>query len=252
MTEEDKEKGPRLYGELAWLWPLWEDVSIYERETELFAELINNHTKINAKTILDIGCGGGKNCYGLKRHFAVTGIDISETMLTQARKLNPECEFLCGDMRDFNLDRQFDSIFMNDSILYMANKADLIAALQNACRHIKSGGVMICFAEHTRERFQQNATSVSTAQSRLKPPNMDITIVENVHDPDPEDDCFESTLLFLIRENGRLRIEHDTHICGLFSIDFWRSSLSTAGFQVSEHILNIDELDLPTFACLKV
>ncbi|MFC2164454.1 class I SAM-dependent methyltransferase [Acidobacteriota bacterium] len=248
MTENEW----RLYGDLAWLWPLWEDVSIYEHETELYVELIKNQTKNDVRTVLDIGCGGGKHSYWLKKHFTVTGIDISEAMLSNAKKLNPECEFLYGDMRDFDLDRQFDSIFLNDSILHMANRTDLTVTFQNAYRHLKTGGIMICFAEYTRESFQQNATSVSRAQSRLKPPNLEITFIENLYDPDPEDDCFEYTLLYLIRESGRLTIEQDTHYCGLFPIDFWRYSLDEAGFQVSERILQIDDLDLPTFACLKV
>jgi len=241
----------RLYGDLAWLWPLWEDVNSYEHETELFVELVKTQAKIDVNTILDIGCGGGKNSYWLKKHFTVTGIDISEAMLSNARNLNPECEFVYGDMRDYNLERQFDAVFMNDSILYMTNRADLTAAFLNAYRHIKAGGVMICFAEYTKESFQQNATSVSPAQSRLKPPNLDVTFIENFYDPDPDDECFEFTLLYLIRENGLLRVEQDNHLFGLFPIDFWRSSLSEAGFQVSQHVLKIDESDLPTFVCLK-
>jgi len=240
-----------LYRDLAWLWPLWEDVGAYEHETDIFIRLIRNNSKIKAATMLDIGCGGGKHDFWLKKHFAVTGIDLSKAMLSLARELNPECEYCLGDMRNFNQEKEFDAVFMNDSIMYMATKEDLSAALKNGHCHLRKGGVMICFAEQTKERFVQNQTQVSPARSRLKPPNLEITFIENSYDPDPEDDSFEATFIYLIREKGSLKIEHDTHVLGLFPIDFWRSTLNGIGFNVQEQILRIDEIDLPTFVCLK-
>jgi trans-aconitate methyltransferase len=34
--------------------------------------------------------------------FQVTGLDLSPTMLDLAATLNPECDFVKGDMRDFS------------------------------------------------------------------------------------------------------------------------------------------------------
>ena len=36
---------------------------------------------------------------------------------------------------------------------------------------------------------------------------MEITFIENNYDPNPEDDTYETTFIFLIREKGKLRIE---------------------------------------------
>ena len=70
------------------------------------ASLIEQHAERPAGTLLDIGCGGGKNVFNLKGTFSVTGVDLSPTMLAQARDLNPESTFVHGDMRTFRLVRR--------------------------------------------------------------------------------------------------------------------------------------------------
>ncbi len=241
----------RLYNDLAWLWPLWENLDEYRKESELFAGLIKRHSSYSPTTLLDIGCGSGKFTFHLKRHFKVTGIDISNSMLAEAKKLNPDCEFINGDMHDFNLDRQFDSVFMNDSITYMASKADLSAAFRNAYKHLKTGGVMITFPDITRETFVQNKTQISTARATSKPDNLDVTFIENCHDPNPDDETYETTFVFLIREKGKLRIEHDIHTCGLFELVSWKEELKNAGFELFEEPSLRKTRNLPVFVCVK-
>ena len=75
--------------------------------------------------------------------------------------------------------------------------------------------------------------------------------IENNYDPDPNDDTYETFFVFLIRENGKLRIEEDLHICGLFELDVWRSALRQTGFEVHEVDLNQEASGLPTFVCVK-
>jgi len=241
----------RLYNDLAWLWPIWEDVEEYRRESEYFTELIKRYSKIEVNSLSDMGCGIGKFIYHLKQNFVVTGIDISQDMLSNAKKLNPECTFHQADMRDFNLKQQFDSVLINDSITYTTNQKELLTTFQNAYKHLKAGGVMVAFPDFCRESFPYNSTEVSIARASLKPDNIDVTFVENRFDPNPEDECFETTLIYLIREDGKLRVEHDFHILGLFTLDVWRKLLSEAGFKVNEHKSCNKTTDLPVFACVK-
>jgi SAM-dependent methyltransferase len=242
-----RKKGNRLYDDLAWLWPIWEDVEVYRKESELFARLIKGRARIKVGSLLDMGCGGGKNVFHLKRYFDVTGIDISEPMLANARKLNPECKFHPADIRNFDLKQQFDSVLINDATAYMTTQRDLLRVFKAAYRHLKSGGVMITHPEECRESFGQNETTIWKA----KTDDADVTFIENQYDPNAKDGTYEKTLLYLIRKKGKLRIEHDFHVCGLFALDTWRGSLRKAGFRVSESRLRDDAKNIPVFCCVK-
>ncbi len=241
----------RLYSDLAWLWPMWGDVEEYGPETDRCVEFMTRFAAIEARTLLDMGCGGGKNACHFKKRFEVTGIDISENMLANARALNPECTFRLGDMRCIDLNGRFDAVFINDSVNYMTTKEDLLALFTNARRHLRDGGVMVVSPDYCKESFRQNATRISHAASATKPENLDVVFIENDYDPDPEDDTYEATIVYLIREDGKLRIEHDFHLCGLFSLDVWRRSLAEAGFEVREEGRDGGYTkDLPTFVCV--
>ena len=89
------------------------------------------------------------------------------------------------------------------------------------------------------------------AKSDLKPANLEITFVENSFDPDPSDDQFESTFVYLIRENGELRVEVDMHLSGIFSLEFWSETLRKTGFTVEMQTPWQDGSDIPLFICLK-
>ncbi len=242
-----RKKVNRLYKDLAWLWPLWEDVEDYRKESELFARLIKKYAKIKVRSLLDIGCGGGKNAFHLKRHFEVTGIDKSKAMLSDARKQNPECKFQLGDMRNLDLKQRFDAVFINDSITYMTSKVELLKAFQIAYRHLKPGGVMITYPDECKEKFKQNETNIWTSKAK----DMDITFIENQYDPNPKDDTFETTFIYLIRKSGKLRIEHDFHVCGLFTLNVWRRLLKRAGFGVHQEKGTEVTKGLPVFSCVK-
>jgi SAM-dependent methyltransferase len=197
-----------------------------------------------------MGCGGGKNAFNLKGQFVVTGIDISRAMLDLAQQLNPECRFLLGDMRDCALGQGFDAVVIDDAISYMVSRADLAAVFQNAYRHLWAGGVMVVEPDFTQETFRQNCTRVTYANAKAKPDNVDVVFIENDYDPDPADDSYEGTIIYLIRESGRLRVETDHSIMGLFSLDVWRAALLEAGFEVHEEPSS-DEQNHIIFACVK-
>ncbi|NLE95435.1 MAG: class I SAM-dependent methyltransferase, partial [Dehalococcoidia bacterium] len=221
---------PRLYHDLSWLWPLWGSPEEYAGYCSHAMRLIREHARLPVRSLLNIGCGGGKNVFNLKREFKVTGLDISPRMLDLARKLNPECDFVQGDMRTFAPDRRFHAVLLDDAITYMATRADLRAAFAAAWRHLSPGGVMVVTPDATKETFVQNETVATPAVASAKPANVDVVFVENNYDPDPDDDQYEGTMVYLIREDGELRIETDRHILGLFPLQTWRETLAEAGF----------------------
>lgn len=242
----------RLYTDLAWLWPLWGDAADeYAHYCRHVSGLIEQYATHPARTLLDIGCGGGKNVFNLKGKFSVTGLDLSPAMLAQARLLNPESTFVPGDMRTFRLDRTFDAVLMDDAISHMTCLADFVAAFRTASAHLDPGGVLVVTPDVTVETFQQNKT-IATPGTRKGPPDeLDVVFIENVYDPDPADEQYETTILYLIGDHGHLRIETDHWTMGLFPLDTWRRVLRETGFDVHEGQYNAGEDEHTVFACVK-
>jgi SAM-dependent methyltransferase len=196
-----------------------------------------------------MGCGGGKNVFNLKRKFQVTGLDLSPTMLEQAKELNPECSFVQGDMRTVRLDQTFDAVLMDDAISHMNSLEDFVAAFRAASAHLNPGGILIATPDVTTETFRQNKTIVTPAAGARD--GIDVVFIENVYDPDPADERYETTIIYLIRNHGHLRIETDYWTMGLFSIDTWRRVLRETGFDVHEERYAAGEDEYTIFACLK-
>ncbi|MBM4451606.1 MAG: class I SAM-dependent methyltransferase [Chloroflexi bacterium] len=221
------------YNELAWTEPIIAPPEEYAEETEQYIKVIKEHSKIEVKTLLHIGCGAGGNDYTFKEHFKVTGVDISENMLEIARHLNPEVAYFHGDMRTIELDGCFDAVAIPDSIAYMAMEEDLQSALVTAQKHLKPGGVLLIVAS-TAEQFSQNNFIYTGTRG-----DIEITVFENNYIPDPAETIYEATLIYLIRRQGELEIYTDRHILGLFKLQTWLGFLKKAGFDIVNQT-NID------------
>jgi SAM-dependent methyltransferase len=219
-----------MYGDLAWTWPIISAPETYVQESEQFCALIRQHSRIEPQTLLNLGCGGGHNDHTLKRHFRVTGVDVSEAMLGLARRRNPEVSYLLGDMRTLRLGEVFDCVTAFDSLSYMLTEEDLGAAFQTAFSHLRPGGVFVTYQETNPATFEQNRVAHQAGTQG----DVEIVFIENEYDPDPSDATVESTFVYLIRRGGRLQVEVDHHLGGIFPTETWLAGLRDAGFEVAE------------------
>ncbi len=236
----------RLYTDLSWMWPIISPPQAYVNESQDVAHLINQHSKEPVKTLLHLGCGGGHHDHSLQGHFDITGIDINPGMLSLARKLNPRVTYLQGDMRSYRSNERFDAVLAADSTNYMISEEELLATFATAYECLKPDGVFVVFAEYTLERFEPDSTRVSSHAAG----NVEITYMENRYDPDPQDTTFELTLVYLIRVAGRLQIETDRHLCGVFPEETWSRTLRESGFEIQE--MSFDPTGTsPIFVCVK-
>jgi hypothetical protein len=140
---------------------------------------------------------------------------------------------------------------MDDAISSMACRTDLVAALRTASEHLEVGGVLIVTPDVTPEGFQQNKTVVTPAAPGTGPAGVEVVFVENTYDPDPTDETYETTVVYLIRERGRLRIETDHWTLGIFALETWRRVLRETGFEVHEGRYTAGEDVYSVFACVK-
>lgn len=101
-------------------------------------------------TVLDIGCGVGRVSHLLDdRGFDVTGIDVSEPLIEEARSRFPEIEFHVCDIRDAPFDAgTFDYVvFSFYGLDYVLPKAERVRALREIYRLLKPSGILT-FSSH--------------------------------------------------------------------------------------------------------
>ena len=241
----------KLYGDLAWIWPIISPVEDYIEETELFSKLIKEHSTIEVKILLHLGCGGGHNDYTFQKDFKVTSVDISEDMLGLAKKLNPEVNYQYGDMRTIRLEERFDAVTILDSINYIRTVEDLQKTFITAYEHLKPGGVFLTFVEKIAGQFKQNDINYSTHTKD----NIEITFIENYYDPEASDTSYETTFIYLIRIGGKLEVHTDQHLCGIFKLETWLELLRATGFEVKQvkftHSTFTEGESYPMLICIK-
>ena len=93
--------------------------------------------------VLDIGCGRGATIgYLHKMHgICATGVDVSETLLNEARRRHPYGEFRCGSGMQLPFsDEMFDAAFAECTLSLMESPEQ---AIKEAARVIKEGSWMV-------------------------------------------------------------------------------------------------------------
>ncbi len=242
----------KLYHELSWIWELWGDPKTeYAQYSNYLYKNLQAIAPGAINSILVIGCGGGKNVYTLKDYAQTTGLDLSPEMLKLAKKLNPTCDFVLADMRNFELGKTFDAIVIDDGVSYMLSEEDLSDLFDTCFKHLNQHGILSVGTDICKENFVQNRCEVFHSIPHPDYPDTQIVYITNDYDPDPADNTFETSFVYLIRQNGKLTIETDLHTLGVFGFETWKALLSQAGFRITESVYSAEEGEYHTFFCIK-
>jgi SAM-dependent methyltransferase len=229
----------RLYGDLAAWWPLMSAPSDYAEEAAAYQGALLKASALPARTLLELGSGGGNNASYLKARFSLVLVDRSPGMLEVSRLLNPECEHVEGDMRTVRLEREFDLVFVHDAICYMTAEADLRRAIETAYLHCKPGGAALFVPDHLRENFQS-----STDHGGHDGVDRALRYLAWTWDPDPDDSSYVVDYAYLLRESdGSIRVERDRHVEGLFARSDWLRLLGEVGFRAQVVPFDLSELE---------
>ena len=130
----------------------------YEATVEFYMQILNREG-VKPRTVVDLACGTGSVTEILARKgYQVTGVDMSEEMLTEAMAKVMDMEqpprFVCQKLQELHLPRAVDmAVCALDSLDYITNPDDCAEAIRRTYRALNPGGIFI-FDVNTPEKLR--------------------------------------------------------------------------------------------------
>ena len=130
----------------------------YEATVSFYEEILRQEG-LNPRTVVDLACGTGSVTEILARKgYRVTGVDMSEEMLTEAAMKTMDMEqppmYSCQLLQELRLPRGVDmAVCALDSLDYILDPADCKEAIRRAYKALNPGGIFI-FDVNTPEKLR--------------------------------------------------------------------------------------------------
>ena len=136
----------------------------YEATVAFYMEILRREN-LKPRTCVDLACGTGSVTKILaEKGYEVTGVDLSEEMLTEAFQKVQDMEnpprLICQNLRDLYLPRGVDmAVCALDSLDYITNPDDCKEAIRRTYKYLNPGGIFI-FDVNTPEKLRADRKSV--------------------------------------------------------------------------------------------
>ena len=130
----------------------------YEATVDFYYEILKQEA-LKPRTAVDLACGTGSVTEILARKgYEVTGVDMSEEMLTEAMAKVMDMEqpprFVCQRLQELYLPRAVDmAVCALDSLDYVTDPADCAEAIRRVYKALNPGGIFI-FDVNTPEKLR--------------------------------------------------------------------------------------------------
>ena len=150
---------------------------LYNRVIDLCQRLALRHwLDVPAETrVLDVGCGVGRWSRRLAARGAqVTGIDLSPTMIAEARRraqadgIAGRCRFATQNLADLDAGAPFDLVLGVTVLQHILEPAALHAALARMTQHLAPGGRMVLLEAAPTRASSHCDSSIFRARRRLE------------------------------------------------------------------------------------
>ena len=214
----------------------------YRSEVDGVVSLVEQYKTSKGNKLLDIACGTGAQAAYLQKHFAVTGIDLSEDMLGIAREKVRNATFVNADMCNFSLNDQYDVIVnLYGSIGQVDSLQQMQRSIECTYNHLKQGGIFILTPWSTKESFNEALVCRTKAIDFSGFCRMET--VNRI-----SDDKIRIEYHHLISDNLEVTYYQHANVITLFSENEYESSIQKAGFEIIKR-LQPDEFRMGAFIC---
>lgn len=241
----------KLYRKFARYYDLiykWMD---YKGEADFVKMIAEQHQRSNGNNLLDVACGTGNHAQHLQDSFQIVGLDINQDMINIAHEKIPEMELIHGDMKELDLEREFDIIIcLFSSINYHTNLIELEKTFKRFYDHLKDGGVLIFDLGFCTENWEEGRMLVdAVVEGDLQLARISQSRLYN--------GVFNANFIFLVKEDDEMDFEIDQHQIGVFTIRDLEKILERTGFEYHVYQgyndLPWDEEsdERPVFVCIK-
>ncbi|OFI06133.1 dTDP-3-amino-3,4,6-trideoxy-alpha-D-glucopyranose [Clostridium acetireducens DSM 10703] len=199
----------QCYKEFAYIYDklIKEDID-YKKWANVIIDICEKFN-IEKRNYLDLACGTGNITIEIgKKFFNTWGIDLSADMLTEAdsklRKQGLKAKFVCSDICDFKLNRQFNLITCClDSINYILEEDSISKLFCNVYNHLKDDGIFI---------FDINSYYKLTEILGNNTFNYEDDSIVYIWDNYKEEDTIYMYLTFFIKEGELYRRFDEEHV----------------------------------------
>ncbi|XPV76140.1 MAG: class I SAM-dependent DNA methyltransferase [Desulfovibrio sp.] len=210
----------------------------YAGEAAYVLSLLEKHGNGGGSpSVLELGCGTGRHATLMaEQGLHICGVDQSEAMLVEAHK-NVEqveqgsLEFHQGDIRDFRIEKKFDSaISLFHVMSYQTDEKSLANAMKTAATHLKIGGLFVM------DCWYGPAVLAEEPEIRIRRLEDDYIHVTRIAEPELHRDVCVVDVNFdlFIRDKSTGIIEElkEKHPMRYFTAEELQSAFETAGLEL--------------------
>jgi SAM-dependent methyltransferase len=117
----------------------------HDETPSMCRRMFSRYMRAPPASILDIGCGTGRDLASLSRDGAdCLGVDFLPEMVEFARKMRPQLRFEVGDMRSLRVGQTFDVVLcMGSALMYSLTDGDLRATFRTFAAHAHPGTLLV-------------------------------------------------------------------------------------------------------------
>lgn len=166
--------------------PFYTDARLYDRlfpGGEQVVDFYRAEADQQGGCVLELGCGTGHKLIPIASDgHPCMGLELSPDMLAEAQRKaderGVEVEWVQGDMRQFDLGRTFDLVFIAaNSLLHLHEAEDLVDCFRSVRRHLAPGARLIFDVFNPSVRMLAQADGVRRRRDALSFVDPDLGVV---------------------------------------------------------------------------